>query len=141
MDVFEVHEGVIQDYRAFTSGFVNVRDERVAKFVDEQLTQGVQWPDPWLSLNPSFAAGESVSDLSASLLHPECARIFRRKTGPEDPGGPSLVLHRHQHDALAIARTGASYVLATGTGSGKSLAYIVPIVDMVLRDADGNGGR
>ena len=36
-----------------------------------------------------------------------------------------------QREAEEIARSGKSYVL-TGTGSGKSLAYIVPIVDRVL---------
>ncbi len=37
------------------------------------------------------------------------------------------------------AQTGANYVLTTGTGSGKNLAYIVPIVDHVLRRGSGNG--
>ena len=36
---------------------------------------------------------------------------------------------------------GASYVLTTGTGSGKSLAYIVPIVDAVLRENGDRGSR
>jgi hypothetical protein len=31
-------------------------------------------------------------------------------------------------------------VLTTGTGSGKSLAYIVPIVDAVLRERAANAG-
>jgi ATP-dependent helicase YprA (DUF1998 family) len=31
------------------------------------------------------------------------------------------------------------YVLSTGTGSGKSLAYIVPIVDHILRQGLGQG--
>ncbi len=64
MDVFAVHERVIADYRAFTSGFVDVRDERIKKVVAEQFAEGVQWPDPWLSLNPSFASGGSVTDSS-----------------------------------------------------------------------------
>jgi ATP-dependent helicase YprA (DUF1998 family) len=38
-----------------------------------------------------------------------------------------------------VAHTGANYVLTTGTGSGKSLAYIVPIVDHVLRRGSGKG--
>ena len=42
--------------------------------------------------------------------------------------------------AIEAAGTGGSYVLTTGTGSGKSLAYIIPIVDPVLRDRDANGG-
>lgn len=41
MDVFKVHEQVIADYRAFTSGFVEVRDERIKRFVDEQFKHGV----------------------------------------------------------------------------------------------------
>ena len=40
-----------------------------------------------------------------------------------------------------MARTGASYVLTTGTGSGKSLAYIIPIIDAVLRERAANAGR
>ena len=38
-----------------------------------------------------------------------------------------------------MAQTGVNYVLTTGTGSGKSLAYIVPIVDHVLRRGSGRG--
>ena len=37
------------------------------------------------------------------------------------------------------AKAGGNYVLTTGTGSGKSLAYIVPIVDHVLRRGSGKG--
>lgn len=40
MDVFRVHEQVITDYRAFTSGFVAVRDRRIKGLVDEQFAQG-----------------------------------------------------------------------------------------------------
>lgn len=142
MDVFAVHEQVIADYRAFTSGFVEVRDPRIKEFVDRQFDEGVQWPDPWVGLNPSFATGGSVPDLvRQGLLHDEAEWIFRRKSGPDDRGREPIVLHRHQREAVEIARTGASYVLTTGTGSGKSLAYIVPIVDAVLRENADRGSR
>jgi hypothetical protein len=117
MDVFAVHEQVIADYRAFTSGFVEVRDKHIKAFVDQQFDDGVQWPDPWVGLNPSFATGWSVPELVRDgLLHPETERIFRRKTAPQDAGRDPLVLHRHQRQAVEIARTGASYVLTTGAG-------------------------
>lgn len=47
-------------------------------------------------------------------------------------------ISRHQLDAIRAAQTGESYVLTTGTGSGKSLTYIVPIVDHVLRHGSDN---
>lgn len=142
MDVFKVHEQVIADYRAFTSGFVEVRDRRIKELIDRQFAEGVQWPDPWLSLNPSFASGRAVPELvEQGLLHAECARIFRRKNDRHDLGRDPIVLHQHQREAVETARTGKSYVLTTGTGSGKSLAYIVPIVDAVLRERDENDGQ
>jgi hypothetical protein len=142
MDVFRVHEQVIADYRAFTSGFVEVRDKRIKAFVDQQFDDGVQWPDLWVGLNPSFATGGSVVELVRDgLLHPEAERIFRRKSDPQDAGRDPIVLHRHQRQAVEIAWTGVSYVLTTGTGSGKSLAYIIPIVDAVLRENAQRGSR
>ncbi|WP_052434168.1 protein kinase domain-containing protein [Streptacidiphilus melanogenes] len=136
MDVFTVHQRLIGDYRAFTEGGTVIRDGRIEKFVEEDLDAKSQWPDPWLSLNPSFASGGAIGDLvREGVLHPECERIFQvgKSEGGRVCDGRPLTLHRHQRDAVEVARTGASYVLTTGTGSGKSLAYIVPIVDRVLR--------
>jgi hypothetical protein len=73
VNVFDVREQLVTDYRAFTAAFVEPRDSRLAAFLAEQLDSGVQWPDPWLSLNPSFEAGGTVTQLVAEgLLHPEC---------------------------------------------------------------------
>ncbi|TLS47329.1 DEAD/DEAH box helicase [Streptomyces montanus] len=136
MDVFKVHEQLIADYRAFTTSSVVLKNDRIKSTVDEALVQGDQWPHPWLSLNPSFQPGGSVTQLvQEGLLHPECERVFR--VGKEKDGSPQqgrpIAFHRHQRAAIEAARSGSSYVLTTGTGSGKSLGYIVPIVDHVLR--------
>lgn len=142
MDVFEVHDHLIDDYQAFTSGFTEIHDQRIRDHVDDRLQAGDQWPEPYLSLNPNFASGGSIPELVAQdLLHPECERIFRvGKDQPEKQGYP-LDLHQHQREAIEIARGGASYVLTTGTGSGKSLSYLVPIVDSVLRQRDAGAYR
>ncbi|ONI92383.1 DEAD/DEAH box helicase [Saccharothrix sp. ALI-22-I] len=133
-DIFDVRARLVDDYRGFTSAFVGIRDTRVRDYVDVELARGRQWPDPWVSLNPSFASGGSIDALvHDGVLHPECERIFRVKGHSEDPGRRPLTLHRHQREAVEVARQGHNYVLTTGTGSGKSLSYIVPIVDHVLR--------
>lgn len=133
MDVFDIRERLIDDYRSFTTAFVDIHDPRINQYVDDQLAKGDQWPEPWVSLNPTFETGGSVHDLvAAGLLNPECERIFRVKEHLGDAGAREITFHKHQRDAIEAARTGKSYVLTTGTGSGKSLAYIVPIVDRVL---------
>jgi ATP-dependent helicase YprA (DUF1998 family) len=131
MDIFEVRDQLIEDYRDFTGSFVDIHDKKIAAHVADRMDNGYQWPDPWLSLNPGFASGGTVTELvRAGLLQPECESIFRLKEN--GPDGQVLRLHLHQREAIEAARPGDSYVLTTGTGSGKSLSYIVPIVDRVL---------
>jgi len=139
LDVFGVRDQLIKDYSEFTSSFVDVRDTRVREHVERLTELGHQWPEPRLSLNPNFEPGGTVDECAAEgLITSKAAEIFRIKAHPDDKGAQSLRLHRHQHEAIEVARSGQSYVLTTGTGSGKSLAYIVPIVDRVLRaHADG----
>ncbi|RKS79491.1 ATP-dependent helicase YprA (DUF1998 family) [Actinomadura pelletieri DSM 43383] len=145
MDVFGLHRQLIKDYREFTEGGTVIRDDRIAAFVESTLDDKSQWPDPWVSLNPFFAEGGTVSELSGDgrLLHEECARIFqsgKTRKGTVCDGRP-LTLHRHQLEAVEAAKRGQSYVLTTGTGSGKSLSYIVPIVDRVLRERETAPGK
>ncbi|GIW08694.1 MAG: RNA helicase [Dehalococcoidia bacterium] len=139
MDVFALRERVIDWYRDYVSSFYNILDPRLADYVSEVLDRGRLWPEPLVQLNPSFEAGRSVEELVwAGELHPECARIFRRGKSDTSVGTP-IVLHRHQEDAVRAAATGESFVLTTGTGSGKSLAYFIPIVDAVLKAGSGKG--
>ena len=72
-------------------------------------------------------------------LHPECARIFRIDKSETDHSGKAILLYEHQRVAILKAKEGLSYVLTSGTGSGKSLTYIVPTVDHVLRNGSGHG--
>jgi superfamily II DNA/RNA helicase/very-short-patch-repair endonuclease len=133
VDAFEVHRRLIEDYGRFTRSSVDIRDPAILAHVEAEQAKGRQWPDPWLSLTPNFEPGGTVEDLVAKeVLHPDAAVIFRRRS-EQDPDGRTLTLHRHQTEAIAHAQAGASYVMTTGTGSGKSLGYLVPIVDDVLR--------
>lgn len=142
MDVFALRDQLVDDYRHYAESFLTIKDDRIRASVEHDLDQGLLWPDPALQLNPAFESGGRIAELVAEgFLHPECERIFRvgKTPGPISEGEP-LRLHRHQAEAVRAARAGRDYVLTTGTGSGKSLSYIVPIVDHVLR-ARGAGAQ
>ncbi|MGV9702754.1 protein kinase domain-containing protein [Streptomyces sp. NPDC003483] len=114
MDVFGVHRTLIKDYRSFTEGGTVIRDDRISAFVEDDLNNKSQWPDPWLSLNPFFQGGGTVVELAGQkVLHDECARIFQAKKteGGTVPDGRPLTLHRHQREAIDAAKSRASYVL------------------------------
>jgi ATP-dependent helicase YprA (DUF1998 family)/very-short-patch-repair endonuclease len=140
MNVFQLREQVIADYRDYATSFVDIADPVIRKHVEQELETGLLWPEPLIQLNPTFEVGATIEELvQQGILHPECSRIFRQKPHPDEPDpdlppdGLPIRLHRHQVEAIEAARAGANYVLTTGTGSGKSLTYIVPIVDDVLR--------
>ncbi len=139
MDVFQMRDKLIGDYREYIASFINISDDRIRTHVSDSLDSGALWPDPLIQLNPSFEPGEYIDELvSGGTLHAECSRVFSIKREP-DSRPERLRLHRHQAEAIRTARQGHNYVLTTGTGSGKSLAYIVPIVDYVLRTGSGGG--
>lgn len=138
MDVFALRDQLIDDYAAYIESFITISDVRIRQLVEDELKEGLLWPDPLLQLNPNFESGPWIDDLvTDGTLHPLCREVFRIKPTAE-PDKP-LRLHRHQADAIEAAGCGDSYVLTTGTGSGKSLAYIIPIVDHVLRRGSGRG--
>lgn len=133
MDVFAFRDRLIGDYERFSRSFTQIRAEDIRDAVESAYRGGRFWPAPLIQINPNFVPGGTIDELvEAGHLDAECARIFRIKS-PEDAFGKPMVLHRHQRDAIDVARRGESYVLTTGTGSGKSLSYFIPIVDDVLR--------
>jgi len=139
MDVFLLRDRVIHDYAEYVRSFVQIREPRLQDYVTQRLTDEALWPQPLIQMNPSFEPGGWIDDLVRQrTLHDECQRIFKIKSA-EDPLGAAMRLHRHQVDAIEAAGRDVNYVLTTGTGSGKSLSYIIPIVNHVLRHGRGKG--
>lgn len=135
MDVFSFRDRVVEDYGQFSRSFTQIKAPDLRDFVDGRYGAGEYWPSPLIQLNPSFVGGGSIGSLvEEGLLHPECSRIFR--WGKDRGDGVELLLHRHQREAIVIARDGGSLVVISGTGSGKSLGYMIPIINRVLEERE-----
>lgn len=140
MNIFEFRAALIGDYARYIKGFIRIRNRKISQYVEQQLNAGVFYPEPLIQLNPSFARGKTIQELVADgALQAECANIFRKNKQDTIGSGRPLMLHQHQAEAIQIAGNAENYVLTTGTGSGKSLAYIIPIVNHVLRNGSGKG--
>lgn len=127
MDVFQLDQAVIHDYEQFARSFTEVRAADIQQQVEAEYAGRRFWPEPLVSLNPHFKPGARVDALARSGdLHPSTAAIFRVDGSP-------ITLHRHQTQAAAKAAAKQSFVVTTGTGSGKSLCFFVPIIDAAVR--------
>jgi len=140
LNIFNLRDRLVADYASYTRSFIKIADARISTKVESELNAGAFWPEPLLQLNPTFLPGGTVDELVAGgVLHPECANIFRIDKSETDHAGRQLLLHMHQREAILKAKEGKSFVLTSGTGSGKSMTYIIPIVDHVLRNGSGQG--
>lgn len=61
-----------------------------------------------------------------SHLHPKLKEALGRKG--------IVALYPHQVKAIAAVREGKNVIIASGTSSGKSLCYHLPVIDAVLKD-------
>ncbi|OPL18830.1 MAG: hypothetical protein AVO35_12825 [Candidatus Aegiribacteria sp. MLS_C] len=140
MDVFDLRRRLVSDYASYTRSFIKIADQHINEVVESALEAGAFWPDPLLQLNPTYFPGGTIDELvREGILHSECSKIFRIDKSDTDHTGKLLQLHAHQKEAILKAKQNQSFVLTSGTGSGKSLTYIVPIVDHVLRRGSGRG--
>jgi DEAD/DEAH box helicase domain-containing protein len=62
-------------------------------------------------------------------LHPELARALARLG--------ITALYTHQAEAWRLAQSGRNVMIVTGTASGKTLAYNLPILDRLMQNSEG----
>jgi Lhr-like helicase len=127
VNVFDLDRALVSDYARFARSFTQIRAPDILSQVEQIYATNRFWPEPLISINPNFERGASVADLAADgSLHPDTARVFR-------VDGQPIRFHRHQAQAIAKAAQRRSFAVTTGTGSGKSLCFFVPIIDAAIR--------
>ncbi len=79
---------------------------------------------PFLEAATSYAQGEPLEDLELD----DATRTTIRDVMGSHP------LYKHQSDALRLVLNGENVVVATGTSSGKTRCFQLPILDDLIRD-------
>lgn len=139
LDVFDLRQHVVDDYSRFAKSFTTIRAPDIKHQIDAIYADNRFWPDPLIQINPSYKRTTTIGKLVADrVLDPKCADIFRTEAVP---AGEPLSLYEHQNEAIALASAGQSYVVTTGTGSGKSLCFFIPIVNAILMEKRAGGAK
>ena len=134
-NVFNFRDDLIREYGSFSRSFSKIAASDIQGLVEAEYEQGRYWPDPLIQINPNYSRKQTVQQLAAvGTLHPACAALFKAKKAEGTP--LDLFLYAHQMEALAKASQNKSYVVTTGTGSGKSLSFFIPIIDRILKAKD-----
>ena len=84
---------------------------------------------PYLQMAPDFKQGATIIELATQEVLAKPMSEMPTEVFPSDRR-----LRLHQETAIRMARDGRNLVVATGTGSGKTECYLLPILDMLLRE-------
>ncbi|MDA0344989.1 MAG: DEAD/DEAH box helicase [Proteobacteria bacterium] len=129
MNIFNVHSQIIADYKSYIESFLLIKDQRIKKVVDKELEEGRLWPEPLIQFNPTFEKGTSVSKLvEDGIIASELNHIFH-----------GYDLYRHQVEAIKKGVQGKSFIVTSGTGSGKSLTFLATIFSDLLKATSSKG--
>ena len=126
----ELHD-MMTRYITTAASVSPVRAPNLARELRERLSEERLVAGPFVESLPDFEKSDALSDLAEQGLihkgwnalkhHDEGERLFQRQL--------------HLHQAEAIAQKG-NYIVATGTGSGKTEAFLYPLIDDLLRQGD-----
>lgn len=125
---FDVAAAVLDSYRRYVRSSFPLRDDALDAERERLIDERLLWAEPHVSLGRPGTTGPKLASLT-DLLDPKTLAL---PWGFED-------LYDHQHRAierLSVLRGGgpANTLVLSGTGSGKTESFLLPIVDACLRD-------
>jgi DEAD/DEAH box helicase/Helicase conserved C-terminal domain len=132
IDPLATSERITETYHRYLTSLLSLRDSRLAAGLSDKIrTSGSMTRGPYLDVTPPYEKGASIRDLvDQGLLSHELLNVCSGALPADRP------LYVHQERAIRKAVAGRSLVVATGTGSGKTEGFLVPILDSLAREHD-----
>lgn len=130
---FEALQVVQDQYLTYVRSFQRFKNPAIREWVMNKVKNSdLLWKPPYVSLNRPFAKGDDFDTLiNEGVLHPDTVECFTVELGDRT----AVPIHPHHHQSAAVRAVvgGHNTVVATGTGSGKSFCFAMPIVSEALR--------
>jgi hypothetical protein len=125
LDPSRLTTDLIGEYSRYLRSRFHFRDEQLRQqFAQALAGERRLHAGPFLEVLPAFEHGRSIRALSESgVLHKRFLDLPPRATDLERP------LYRHQEEAILKILAGRNVIVATGTGSGKTEIYLLPIIN------------
>ncbi|MDI6400717.1 DEAD/DEAH box helicase [Balneolaceae bacterium ANBcel3] len=129
MQAFDIHKSIIDEYKSYIKSFNVIRDQEIRRKVEDAFEKDEYLPEPLLQFNPSYSEGASFDQLETEqVIDPGIKKLFGNFT-----------LYKHQEQAICLGTDHHSFIVTSGTGSGKSLTFMATIFDRILRSEKKKG--
>lgn len=131
LDPIKTSKAIFDRYKSYVTTTLMLDDSNLNKQIEENLTElGKFSKGPLIETTPPFKFGKSILDLADDGILTKEFRDFRSNELPL-----ARNLYKHQEEAvIKIVREKRNAVVATGTGSGKTETFIIPILNHLLEE-------
>lgn len=130
-DPVDASREIVDRYRRYLKTMFYFRDRELRTSFEKALEDWELVRGPYLEATPGYRKTRPASEVLAEVLGAEADGGFARAAVGHRP------LFSHQEDAIQRLAAGRNVVVATGTGSGKTEAYLLPILLHLLREQRG----
>ena len=130
LDPIRTTQAISENYRRYLATTFHFQDAHLQEQFESALAEPGRFvKGPILEATPPFAPGCSPAGLIAEgVLSSGLGHLSPEALPPDRP------LYRHQEQAIRkLVSEGRNIVVATGTGSGKTEAFLIPILNHLLR--------
>jgi hypothetical protein len=112
---------IFEKYLRYLNTIFYINDENYqAQFTEQLQHQGIFANGPFLDVTDSF---EKYSSIQLMVEAHQLPRSFLRFQM-----NPTRALYQHQYNAFMRVQNGGNVVVSTGTGSGKTESFLIPIL-------------
>lgn len=134
----DASQNIKDEFSGYISTSFKLADKDYARQFSEALTEeGTVAKGPYLDIGDSFKVGKSLCDL---IDDGTVARSFCDLEGNIPDGEKEIKIERklylHQQKAVEKTNAGKNLVVTTGTGSGKTECFIIPIINHLLKEKE-----
>ena len=128
-------EEIKNEYVGYIETTYHFKDFELQQQLKSRLKETVS-NGPFIEIKDSFVSGKSIRELiNKNILSPLFFELEKNKSiEPKLPIDRPLYLHQEQ--AIEKIVTGKNVVISTGTGSGKTNCFLIPIINDLLKEKE-----
>lgn len=127
---------ITKTYGRYLKSLVQPRQHALASAIAKAIDDSIAAPGgivkgPYLEATPPYVTGRSIRELvQEGVLNPGFLKLASNSFPLDRP------VYKHQEESIRKVQAGRNILVATGTGSGKTESFLIPIINHLMSQRD-----